>query len=120
MSSRSGTPAMPLPSGPIAVTLTDDCDPPSWLIASGIASSLSDSARPDGPVNGGASLLLTVQPATANTEIATAMRRIYVKAMMLLIPKITELDRHLPGRLDRVAGPIRPVERNHGNRRQEV
>jgi hypothetical protein len=37
MSRRRGTPATPLPSGPMTSTLIDDCDPPSWLIASGIA-----------------------------------------------------------------------------------
>ena len=42
ISSRSGTPDSGFPSGPIARTLTDDCDPPSWLMLSGMALSVND------------------------------------------------------------------------------
>ena len=45
-----------LPSGPMAVTWIDDCDPPSWLMLSGSAVTLIDSARPEGPVSRGASV----------------------------------------------------------------
>ena len=51
MSRRIGTPAFGLPSGPIAVTWIDDCDPPSWLMLSGSAATLIDSARSEGPVS---------------------------------------------------------------------
>src|SRR4029453_17907062 len=57
MSMRSDNPAMPLPSGPLAVTRMDDCDPPSWLMASGLATTLSESAKSDGPDSVGVSAL---------------------------------------------------------------
>ncbi len=63
---------------------------------SGIAFTLSDSASPDGPVSGGGSVLLTVQPAAVRSASASAARRRYVKDMVLLIPKIAELDLDLP------------------------
>jgi hypothetical protein len=53
MSMRSGKPDTGLPSGPIAVTFTDDCDAPSWLMLSGTALTCNDNARPDGPDSGG-------------------------------------------------------------------
>ena len=57
MSKRIGSPETGLPSGPIAVTFTDDCDPPSCAMLSGVAVTRSVSASSDGPVNGGASVL---------------------------------------------------------------
>src|SRR6185295_15476360 len=120
MSRRSASPETGLPSGPIAVTLTDDCEPPSWLMASGMALTVSESARPDGPLSGGASVLLTVQPAVAIRASATAARRMYVKDMVLLIPKIAELDRDLPSRLDGVPDAIDTVEGQGGDHRHDV
>ena len=75
-----------------------------------MALTLSDSARPDGPVSGGGSVLLTVQPAAAMRASAIAARRMYVKDMVLLIPKIAELDLNLPRRLDVVADAVGAVE----------
>src|SRR5262249_21192457 len=54
MSIRTGTPAAARPSGPIAVTVTVDRDPPSWLIVSGLALTRSVSASADGPESEGA------------------------------------------------------------------
>src|SRR5438067_13376457 len=66
VSTRNGSADMPLPVGPIAVTLIDDCDPPSWLMLSGFAVTSSDNASPDGPPSGGASLVCTVHPTSAS------------------------------------------------------
>src|SRR3954451_18742956 len=120
MSIRIGTPVFPRPSGPIAVTLIDDCDPPSWLMLSGIALSVSVSASPDGPVSGGGVESLTVQPAAARSASATAARRKNVDDMVLLIPEVSELDLNLSGRLHLVAGAIDPVERHLREDRQDV
>src|SRR5258708_512333 len=120
LSRRRDTPAGPLPSGPIAVTLTDDCDPPSWLMASGIALTFSVSARPDGPVSGGGSVFLTVQPAAARRASATAARRMYVDGMALEVPKITEIDRNLSRDLNLVADAVDAVEGDLRDRRDDV
>src|SRR3954464_959604 len=87
MSIRIGTPVLPRPSGPIAVTLIDDCDPPSWLMLSGIALNVSVSASPDGPGSGGGVEPWPVHPAAARSASATAPRRKNVDDMVLLIPE---------------------------------
>ena len=56
MSRRTGCPDFGLPSGPMALTWMDDCDPPSWLMLSGSADRRIVSARPDGPESPGASV----------------------------------------------------------------
>src|SRR5471032_295338 len=121
MSTRSGSAGRPLPSGPIAVTLIEDCDPPSWLMLSGIAFSVTVSARPEGPLSAGGVVLLTVQLVVAASRAnATAARRIYVNDMALEIPNITELNLQLSHHADRVSRAVRPVERHLGNCRDEV
>ena len=57
MSMRSGSDDKGRPSGPMAVTLIDDCDPPSWLMLSGVAVSVRFNADVEGPVSAGGSVL---------------------------------------------------------------
>src|SRR6185369_16212089 len=61
-----------------------------------------------------------VQPTVAMRASATAARRMYVKDMVLLIPKIAELDRDLPRRLNGVPDAIGTVEGQGGNHRDDV
>src|SRR6516162_4909092 len=82
---------------------------------SGTALTCSVSASPGGPESGGVSVLCTVQPAPARRASAIAARRMYVKGMILEVPKVAELDRQLPRRLDGVAGAIHTVERHPRN-----
>ena len=57
MSTRIGSPETGLPSGPIAATFTEACEPPSCVMLSGVAVTFSVSASCDGPVSGGTSVL---------------------------------------------------------------
>ena len=57
MSTRIGSADCGLPSGPMASTLTLACEPPSWLMLSGMAFKLSESANVEGPLTAGTSLL---------------------------------------------------------------
>src|SRR4051794_1704064 len=79
---------------------------------SGVALTLSDSARPDGPDSGGASVLFTVQPAAVRRASPIAARRRYVKDMILEVPKVAELDADLSCDAHRVAHAIGPVKRH--------
>src|SRR5580765_1231539 len=82
-------------------------------MASGIAFTLSVRASPDGPVSGGASLLLTVQPVAMRTQAnAIAARRMYVKGMTLKVPKVAELDPDLSHHGHIVANTIGAVKRH--------
>src|SRR4029453_987879 len=89
-------------------------------MASGTARTLSVSARPDGPLTGGASVFLTVQPPAASRASATAARRIYANGMALEVPKIAELDLHLSRGLHGVAHAIDAVEGDPGGHRDDV
>jgi hypothetical protein len=57
-----------------------DCEPPSWLMLSGLAARLTVVAAPDGPVSaGGSSALFTVHAVSA--MVASAAARV-LKAFM--------------------------------------
>src|SRR5882724_10045986 len=85
-----------------------------------MALTLSVSARPDGPDNGGASVLLTVQPAAARTASAIAARWRNVKDMALEVPKISELDLKLSRRLNRVTDAVDAVDRDPRDHGYEI
>src|SRR3954465_13033659 len=124
VSTRTGSPATGFPSGPIAVILTDDCEPPSWLMLSGMALTLRLNARPEGPVSGGASVFLTVHPAVAKSTPAMPpiiARRVNVNAMALWESlEVAEVDLRPSHDTDGIAGTIQTVEGHGRNRRDGV
>src|SRR5216110_2684223 len=118
MSTRTGSPAIAFPVGPIAVTLIDDCDPPSWLMLSGIAATVTDRASPDGPVSDGPSLVWTVQPTSVSVAIAAMT---FEKALIgLEIPEVSEINLNLAGDACGVAGLVMAIERNARDRREDL
>ena len=54
MSSRRGSAEIGLAFASLATTWIDDCEAPSWLMLSGVAVMLSDSANSDGPLQAAA------------------------------------------------------------------
>src|SRR3954453_17203312 len=87
---------------------------------SGVALTVSNKARPDGPDSGGASALFTLQPAAVRRASAIVARRMDVKDMVLEVPKVAELDLQLPCCLNAVADAVDTVESDPGDRRNEI
>src|SRR3954462_3213831 len=50
MSTRTEQPTSGAPDASRVVTTIDDCEPPSWLMLSGVADTLIDVAASDGPL----------------------------------------------------------------------
>ncbi len=68
MSRRNVTPDFGRPLASNALTTTEDCEPPSWLIASGVAVILNDCANSEGPDSSGVSVEWTVHPTNGERE----------------------------------------------------
>src|SRR4051812_36122943 len=75
---------------------------------SGFAAMVSDCARPDGPLSGGASFLCTVQP--TSVSVATAAISVEKAFIGLEIPKVAEFDLQGAGNTRLVTGLIVAVE----------
>src|SRR5438445_13043717 len=92
MSRRIASPEMPLPFGSRTVITMEDCEPPSWLMLSGVARMDIDCASSDGPISGGASGFPSVQAAQSASVAATAPRMPETLPMVTLSPEVSEFD----------------------------
>src|SRR3954468_18534759 len=87
-----------------------EVEKPSCGTLAGDAVTRSASASCEGPVNGGGSVLWTVQPALPAIAATTAKRRMFVQNMILVVPKVSEIDLDLTGDADVVADAVAAVE----------
>src|SRR5581483_9562429 len=83
-------------------------------MASGVATTVTDTAYVDGPLSDGTEVSLIVH-AQASAAAATAAVRV-MAVMDLCIPKVRKVDLNAGDDAHRVAGPVRAVERHFGDR----
>src|SRR5437773_9979792 len=101
---------MPLPFGSRTVITMEDCEPPSWLMLSGVARMDIDCASSDGPISGGASGFPSVQAAQSASVAAAAPRMPDTLLMVALCPEGSEFDGDRTGHTHVVSEAIPAIE----------